>query len=130
MRRICKWDLTGGVRSVSSPSVKPKMSGAQLAAVARVFSALSESSRLVLLEALRGGSLTVSELVEASGMKQANVSKHLGVLHYHRLVSRRREGICIRYENLDPVVFALCELACGKVGRDVKRAAKLLNPED
>ena len=93
------------------------MTGAQLAAVAWVFSALSGPSRLVLLEALRGGPLTVSELVEASGMKQANVSKHLGVLHYHRLVSRRREDICIRYEVADTVVFALCELACGKAGR-------------
>jgi DNA-binding transcriptional ArsR family regulator len=92
------------------------MSVAQLTAVARLFSALSEPSRLVLLEALRDGPLTVSELVKASGMKQANVSKHLGVLYQHRLVSRQREGICIRYEVSDPVIFGLCNLVCGKVG--------------
>jgi DNA-binding transcriptional ArsR family regulator len=54
------------------------MSVAQLAAVARLFSVLSEPSRLGLVQALRDGPLTVSELVKANGMKQANVSKHLG----------------------------------------------------
>ena len=103
-------------------AVKQKMSAPQLAAVARLFSVLSGPSRLVLVQALRDGPLTVSELVEASGMKQANVSKHLGLLHQHGLVKRQREGICVRYKILDPVVFALCNLACGKVGRDVKCA--------
>jgi len=94
------------------------MSAPQLAAIARLFSVLSEPSRLVLLQALRDGPLTVSELVEVSGMKQANVSKHLGLLYHHRLVKRQREGICVRYEVLDPMVFALCNLVCGKMGRE------------
>jgi DNA-binding transcriptional ArsR family regulator len=68
------------------------VSDAQLAAMARAFSALSEPSRLVLLQALNDGPLTGSELVEAGGMKQANVSKHLGVLHHHELVKRKREA--------------------------------------
>jgi DNA-binding transcriptional ArsR family regulator len=106
------------------------MSPAQLAAVARVFSVLSEPSRLALVQALRDGPLTVSELVEASGMKQANISKHLGMLHQHRLVKRQREGTCVRYEILDPMVFALCKLVCGKVGRDVKYAAGVFDRED
>jgi DNA-binding transcriptional ArsR family regulator len=99
---------------------KQNISAPQLAAVARLFCVLSERSRLALVQALRNGPLTVNELVEASGMKQANVSKHLGLLHQHRLVKRRREGICVRYEILDPVVFALCNLACGKAGRDAR----------
>ena len=90
------------------------MSVAQLAAVARLFSVLSEPSRLGLVQALRGGPLTVSELVAASGMKQANVSKHLGLLHHHRLVKRQRDGICVRYEILDPVVFELSSWGAGR----------------
>jgi DNA-binding transcriptional ArsR family regulator len=97
-------------------AVKQKMSAPQLAAVARLFSALSGPSRLALVQALRDGPLTVSELVEATGMKQANVSKHLGLLYHHRLVKRQREGIGVRYEFSDPVVFELLKLACGKVG--------------
>ena len=105
------------------------MSLGQLEAVARLFSVLSEPSRLVLLQALHGGPLTVTELVEACGMKQANVSKHLGILHDHHLVKREREGISIRYEIADPMIFSLCNLVCGKMERDVKCAVALFHPE-
>jgi DNA-binding transcriptional ArsR family regulator len=105
------------------------MSAPQLAAISRLFAVLSEPSRLVLLQALHGGPLTVSQLVKACAMKQANVSKHLGVLHDHRLVKRKREGISIRYEIADPMIFSLCNLVCGKMERDTKCAAALFHPE-
>ena len=105
------------------------MSAAQLAAISRLFAVLSEPSRLVLLQALHGGPLTVTELVRACAMKQANVSKHLGVLHDHHLVKREREGISIRYEIADPMIFSLCNLVCGKMARDTKCAAALFDPE-
>lgn len=110
-------------------TTKKGMSPEQLEAISRLFSALSEPSRLALLQALHEGPLTVTELVEATGMKQANVSKHLGLLHDHRLVKREREGISIRYEIADPMIFALCNLVCGKMERDVKRAAAVFHPE-
>ena len=105
------------------------MSAAQLAAISRLFAVLSEPSRLVLLQALHGGPRTVSQLVRACAMKQANVSKHLGVLHDHRLVKRQREGISVRYEIADPMIFSLCNLVCGKMERDTKCAAALFHPE-
>jgi DNA-binding transcriptional ArsR family regulator len=101
----------------------------QLEAVARLFAVLSEPSRLLLLQALHDGPLTVSELIDASGMKQANVSKHLGVLHGHRLVKRQREGVAVRYAIAEPMIFSLCDLVCGKLERDVKCAAALFHPE-
>jgi len=113
---------------MSTPK-KRKMSAAQLAAVSRLFAVLSEPSRLVLLQALQGGPLTVTRLVQASGMKQANVSKHLAVLHDHHLVKREREGISIRYQIADPMIFALCNLVCGKMERDTLCAAALFHPE-
>jgi DNA-binding transcriptional ArsR family regulator len=105
------------------------MSSAQLAVVGRLFGVLSEPSRLVLLQALHGGPRTVSQLVEDCRMKQANVSKHLGVLHDHYLVKRQREGINVRYQIADPMIFALCNLVCGKMERDTKCAAALFHPE-
>lgn len=101
----------------------------QLEAVARLFAVLSEPSRLVLLQALHNGPLSVSQLMEACSMKQANVSKHLAVLYDHRLVKREREGTSIRYQIADPMVFSLCELVCGKMERDAKSAAALFHPE-
>ncbi len=105
------------------------MSPRQLEEVARLFAALSEPSRLALLQALHSGPLAVHQLMEVCQMKQANVSKHLGVLHSHRLVERKREGTSIRYEIADPMVFALCELVCGKMERDAKCAVALFAPE-
>ena len=106
-----------------------RMSAPQLAAISRLFAVLAEPNRLVLLQALHGGPLTVSQLVEACDMKQANVSKHLAVLHDHRLVKREREGISIRYQIADPMIFGLCNLVCGTMERDTKCAAALFHPE-
>ena len=108
---------------------KTLLSPAQLEAVSRLFSALSEPSRLALLQALQGGPLTVSQLMDACGMKQANVSKHMAVLHDHRLVNRERDGTNIRYEIADPIVFSLCELVCGKMQKDAMEAAAIFHPQ-
>ena len=105
------------------------MSLAQLEAVARLFTVLSEPSRLALLQALHGGPRTVSQLMKDCSMKQANVSKHLGVLHHHHLVRRKREGASVRYEIADPMIFSLCNLVCGKMERDARCAAALFHPE-
>ncbi len=113
---------------MKAPAHKP-LSLRQLEEVARLFGVLSERSRLVLLQALHNGPQPVSRLVEACGMKQANVSKHLGVLYDHGLVERKRDGSFIRYEIADPVVFALCGLVCGKMERNSKCAAALFAPE-
>jgi DNA-binding transcriptional ArsR family regulator len=112
-----------------STAKNPGMSLAQLEAVASLFGVLSEPSRLILLQTLHAGPRTVGELVEACGMKQANVSKHLGVLHSHHLVKRERDGICVRYQISDPMIFSLCDLVCGKMARDVKCAAAVFHPE-
>jgi len=106
-----------------------QLSGSQLVAVARLFSVLSEPSRLALLQALHAGPMTVNELVEISGMKQANVSKQLAILHDHHLVKRERDGTFIRYEIADPMVFSLCNLVCGKMAKDAKCAAAVFHPE-
>jgi DNA-binding transcriptional ArsR family regulator len=60
---------------------------------ARLFGILAEASRLKLLRALMEKPLTVTELMEATGMKQGNVSKHLSVLLNARFVAREREVI-------------------------------------
>ena len=51
-----------------------------LALVADRFKVLSEPARLQILNCLRKRELTVSEIVEQTGLGQANVSKHLQLL--------------------------------------------------
>src|SRR5262249_30338573 len=73
------------------------LTDAQIEEAARLFATLSEPSRLRLLQALMRGPMTVTELVEATGMKQGNVSKQLGILYDAHLLARNRHGNFIRY---------------------------------
>ena len=100
------------------------LSSAQLGAVARLFSVLAEPSRLALLQALREGPLTVTELMKTASMKQANVSKHLAILYTHDLVKRTRQGTSMQYQIADPMIFSLCELVCDKMERDAKTESR------
>jgi ArsR family transcriptional regulator len=61
--------------------------------------------------------------MEATGLNQANLSRHLGVLHAEGLVSRRREGLFVFYAIGDRSVFGLCDLVCGAVESRARRAA-------
>lgn len=94
--------------------------------IADRFKALGEPARLQILDALRDGELTVSELVETAGMRQANVSKHLQVLHAHGFVKRRKVGLFSWYRLADRGVFRLCDIMCGRLERDAAARQKLL----
>lgn len=100
---------------------KSSLSDTQLEEVSRLFGILSESSRLKLLRALMKKPLTVSELMKATGMKQGNVSKHLGVLLNARFVAREREGNFACYSLIDPRIYQLCDLMCARIKDDAKR---------
>jgi DNA-binding transcriptional ArsR family regulator len=105
---------------------KNSMSDAQVEEVVRLFGILADASRLKLLRALMAEPLTVSELVEATGMKQGNVSKHLGVMLTARFVAREREGNFVRYSLADPKLHDLCELMCARIEQDARQRAKEL----
>ncbi len=92
--------------------------------VAARFKVLSEPARLQVLNALADGPLNVSALMDATGLNQANLSKHLQMLHAQGFVSRRREGLFVYYALADESVFTLCDLACGAVEERAQRAAQ------
>lgn len=100
-----------------------RLTPVRLAAVAARFKVLSEPARLQVLDALRDGPRHVSALIEATGLNQANLSRHLGVLHAEGLVSRRRDGLFVFYAIADPSVVRLCDLVCGAVESRAKQAA-------
>lgn len=94
------------------------LSDAQIEEVARLFATLSEPSRLRLLRALMREPMTVTELVEATGMKQGNVSKQLGILYDAHVLARNRQGNFIRYAIGDDRIIQLCNLVCRKIESD------------
>lgn len=97
-----------------------------LSLIAERFKALAEPLRLQILSCLRGGEMTVTELVEETGFGQANVSKHLQLLHSLGFVSRRKEGLYVFYALADRSVFQLCDVMCGRLEAEIKARRKLL----
>jgi ArsR family transcriptional regulator len=94
--------------------------------IAERFKALAEPNRLQLLHAMRDREATVGELVEASGLTQANVSKHLQLLLARGFVARRKEGLFTYYRVANGEVFQLCDLMCGGLDRDVRAGQQAL----
>ena len=62
---------------------------------------LADRSRLALVEQLASGGRRVSDLVEATGLTQSNVSRHLACLWDCGLVERERRGREIHYRLVD-----------------------------
>lgn len=68
---------------------------------AKLFRGLADPSRLAILESLRSGEKSVSEIVEATGLSQPNASAHLSCLRECGLVAGRQEGRFIFYRLAD-----------------------------
>ena len=78
---------------------------------AKFFRGFADPARLRVLKTLRNGPRCVSELVEASGLSQPNLSMHLACLRDCGLVRARRNGRFVYYELADPQVIRLLQAA-------------------
>jgi len=78
---------------------------------ARFFRGFSDPSRLKILEALRTGELTVTAIVEQTGLSQSNVSNHLACLRDCGLVTAEPRGKFVVYRLSDRRVDELLCLA-------------------
>lgn len=97
-----------------------------LVLVAERFKALAEPARLQILNVLRRGEMTVTDLVDETALGQANVSKHLQLLHSLGFVKRRKEGLFVYYALADRTVFQLCDIICGRLEVEMKARHRLL----
>lgn len=94
--------------------------------IAARFKALAEPARLQILQALRQGERSVTDLVDETGLGQANMSKHLQQLHVLGFVQRRKEGLFVYYALADKRVLKLCDLMCGRLESEMKARNRLL----
>ena len=111
--------------SQSNPRVQMEgMPAEALEQVAAYFQALSEPTRLQILNHLRGGERNVGELATLCGCTAANVSRHLAMLAQHGFVERESRGTSVYYRIADPSTFELCDMVCGNVARRVERTVR------
>jgi DNA-binding transcriptional ArsR family regulator len=92
--------------------------------VAAYFQALSEPTRLKILNLLREGERNVGELAQLCGFTAANISRHLTLLTKHGLVARESRGTSVYYRIADDSIYALCDLVCGNISRQMERTTK------
>jgi DNA-binding transcriptional ArsR family regulator len=100
---------------------------------AKLFRGFSDSSRLSILDTLRGGPSTVSQIVAATDLAQSNVSNHLACLRDCGLVTSEQEGRFVRYQLSDPRVAALLNLAdelLAEVAKGVYECVNYKAPEE
>src|ERR687897_2902229 len=96
-------------------------------AIALMGKAFASPRRLELIDLLAQGSRSVEELASASGQSHANTSQHLQALHAAGLVTRRRDGLRVRYslagDDVLSLWLALREASATRLA-EVQRAAR------
>ena len=78
---------------------------------AEFFKALAHPQRIHILELLRGGPMTVSQLQEATETIGSTMSQHLAVLRARNIVATERQGTTVIYRVRDPELFELLDVA-------------------
>ena len=73
---------------------------------------MSHPERLLMLCRMDEGEVSVSELVELTGLSQSSVSQHLALLREEGVVSIRGEAQTRYYRLVDPVVQAIIHSLC------------------
>ncbi len=76
---------------------------------AKFFRGLADPTRLAILECLRNGEKTVTEIVQETGQSQSNISNHLSCLLECGLLKNRRDGKNIYYSIRNAKVEKLLE---------------------
>jgi DNA-binding transcriptional ArsR family regulator len=78
---------------------------------AEFFKALAHPLRILILDALRDGELTVNEISQRFDVEPANASQQLAVLRTRNMVLARKEGSNVYYSVSDKTVFKLLDVA-------------------
>jgi DNA-binding transcriptional ArsR family regulator len=91
--------------------------------VASYFQALSEPTRLRILNFLREGERSAGELAQLCGYTGANISRHMALLTARGLVAREARGTSVYFRIADASVYQLCDLVCGSIARQFEKVA-------
>jgi DNA-binding transcriptional ArsR family regulator len=87
----------------------------------RLLLGLGDRSRLAIVSCLLGAELRVSDIVEATGLSQPNVSKHLACLWGCGLVAREKRGREVYYRPIEGVeeLFVAVEGILARAGETI-----------
>jgi DNA-binding transcriptional ArsR family regulator len=121
----CEWN--GMMQPVAAGRKKRQaaLSPAAIEMIAARFRTLGEPLRIRIIQELESGEKTVSQIVDAVGSTQPNVSKHLRLLQEAGVIGRRQEGNLVYCYVSDDSVLRLCDAVCTSLGERLSRDAKV-----
>lgn len=77
---------------------------------AEICKSLANPLRIEIINILKDGAKTVSELMEILGVNQANLSQHLAILRSKKIVEAKRKGNNVYYSLANPKIIEACKL--------------------
>lgn len=72
-----------------------------------VFKALSDPTRLKILECIEKGERCICEIIPYTGKSQPNVSQHLKVMKHAGIIKERKDGIRIMVKVSDNNIYKI-----------------------
>lgn len=99
----------------------------------KMFRGFGDPARLNILQVLRNGPMTVTEIVAATGMSQSNTSNHLRCLRECGLVATEQQGKYALYRLSDDRVgdlLAMAESLLSDVARGIYECTRYNLPRD
>ena len=94
------------------------------------FKTLGHPARIRVLELLRDGERSVSELLPLVGLEQSHLSQQLAVLRRGGIVQSRKEGTTVLYSVTDPRMFHLLKTAKEIIATSLSASRDLLKDLD
>jgi ArsR family transcriptional regulator len=97
---------------------------------AEFFKALAHPLRIRILELLRSGPLSVTQIQEATGVPGSSVSQQLAVLRGRNILATERRGTTIIYRVPEPELFELLDVARRIFNAHLSDTIKMLRQVD
>ncbi len=91
-----------------------------------ILKAVSQSTRIRILNLLRNGEKCICKMVPELGEEQVNISKHLAILRHAGLVEFRKEGVSSYYKVSHKEIFKIIELADIILRRELTKAGAMI----
>lgn len=92
---------------------------------AEVCKTLADPKRLRIINVLRDGEMTVSDMARTLGLRQANLSQHLALLRERGVVTTRRQGLHIYYSLTSAKIVQACDIMREVLAQHLARSAQL-----
>ncbi|MEM0444652.1 MAG: metalloregulator ArsR/SmtB family transcription factor [Nitrososphaerota archaeon] len=96
----------------------------QLELISDFFTIFTNPKRIQILQLLRDGELTVSEIADKTGLPQPTVSQHLKLLRAKHIIKSERRGNRCYYSVEDGRIYQVCDLIKGIISKRIEEIKK------